>query len=949
MTQSVPKTESAQLTTAVSAVRFEYHREPLGTGEAAPRLSWTAATVALNWVQVAYELERQGGETTGRVESAESVLVAWPFTPLASREQARVRVRVWDNGGSLSSWSEWATVEAGLLSPADWTAQFIGPVRDEDLSKPEPAPMLRREFEVNGEVRQARLYITAQGVYEAEINGQRVGDHVLAPGWTSYHTRLRYQTYDVTNLLQEGENAIGAMLADGWYRGRLGFGGGVRNIYGDKLALLAQLEITYADGRTERIRSDESWRWASGPILAADLYDGETYDARLEQPGWSSAGFDGPDWMPVQTVEREFSTLVAPEGPPVRRIQRLSPVSITTSPSGKTLVDFGQNLVGWVRFSVTGEAGQTITLRHAEVLEHGELGTRPLRYAAATDHYTLKGGGPETWEPQFTFHGFRYVEVSGWPGELRSADLQAVVVHSDLQRTGWFECSDPLVNKLHENVVWGMRGNFLDVPTDCPQRDERLGWTGDIQVFAPTASFLYDVRGFLSSWLTDLAADQDASGAVPAVVPQVLPTTLAAAAWGDAATVVPWVLYQRYGDKRVLARQYPSMKAWVEYIRGRTGETLLWNQDFQFGDWLDPVAPPTNPGGGRTLPGVVATAYFVRSAELLGLTAGVLGRKDDEAQYLALAAHVREAFNREYVTPSGSVLSDSSTAYALALEFALLPRPEQRGKAARRLRALVRENGYQISTGFVGTPLICDALTHAGELDAAYHLLMGRECPSWLYPVTMGATTVWERWDSMLPDGSINPGEMTSFNHYALGAIADWLHRTVAGLAPAEPGYGRLTIQPLPGGGLTHAQARHLTPYGEASCAWKVQGGHLVVDVVVPPNTTADVILPGWIEARTVGSGRHPFQVAFDATGSDVSPLTLDSDFDAVMQHPQIWAELQRTVGEHSPDHLPMFRRSVQSSLSGSCLRNAIWGVPHREELLAKLEAALAQQPAHVR
>ena len=403
-----------------------------------------------------------------------------------------MRVRAWDDGGQPTDWSEPATVEAGLLAAGDWQARFVSPDWDEDLSAPQPGPLLRHEFDVRPGVLAARLYVTALGVYEAQVNGTVAGDHVMAPGWTSYGHRLRYQTFDVTHLLHEGRNALGVMLGDGWYRGRLGYGGGRRNIYGDRLALLAQLEIDYADGTTERVVTDQTWRAARGPITGSDIYDGESYDARLERPGWAAPGFDDRDWPAVTCLERDLATLVAPSGPPVRRTETVRPVEISTSPTGRTLVDFGQNLVGRLRINVQGPSGQTITLRHAEVLEGGELCTRTLRSALATDCYTLRGGGPETWEPRFTFHGFRYAEVEGWPGTLTAGDIWAVVCHSDLERTGWFECSDPLLNRLHENVVWSMRGNFLDVPTDCPQRDERLGWTGDIQVFSPTACFLYD-------------------------------------------------------------------------------------------------------------------------------------------------------------------------------------------------------------------------------------------------------------------------------------------------------------------------------------------------------------------------------------------------------------------------------------------------------------------------
>ncbi|MCU0520278.1 MAG: glycoside hydrolase family 78 protein [Anaerolineae bacterium] len=879
MTLSDSALPSASPQTRVVRVRFEHLHEMLGIGTPRPRLSWQVETTSVGWMQSAYEIEAVTSSgallgRTGRVASPESVLVAWPFAPLSSRQRVAVRVRVWDDAGQASAWSDPAPAEVGLLEPGDWKAQAIRPDWDDDLALPQPGPLLRKAFTLRQGVRRARLYVTALGLYEAHLNGCVVGDHVMAPGWTSYRHRLRYQTFDVTGLLHEGGNAIGAMLGEGWFRGRMGFAGAKPAIYGDRIALIAQLEIDYADGTTECLATDETWRACRGPILANDIYDGEEVDARLEQPGWSGPDFDDSAWAGVKEVAWDFATLFAPLGPPVRRIELVAPQRIFQAPSGKTLVDFGQNLVGRLRIAVRGPAGHTITLRHAEVLEHGELGTRPLRHAKATDRYTLRGGTTaETWEPRFTFHGFRYAEVEGWPGEPQPDDIRAVVCHSDMERTGWFGCSEPLINRLHENVVWSMRGNFLDIPTDCPQRDERLGWTGDIQVFSPTATFLFDSAGFLSSWLADLAADQTPAGIVPFFVPDITEGRVhPAAAWGDAAVVVPWVLYQRFGDAKILADQFDSMAAWVDLIERTAGERRLWDQGFQFGDWLDPAAPPDKPAAARTPAFIVATAYFARSAEILGEVARVLGREGAAERYLALAREVREAFNREYVTPSGRVLSDASTAYALALAFALLPDSSQRKHAAERLVELVAAEDYRISTGFVGTPLMCDALCSEGHLDTAYRLLTQRECPSWLYPVTMGATTIWERWDSMLSDGSINPGEMTSFNHYALGAVADWLHRTVAGLAPGSPGYRTLVLQPRPGGGLTYAAARHITPYGPAACSWRLSGpdsASITVEVVVPPNTTARVLLsgrrlPGRADAPfEVGSGRHTWTYAY--------------------------------------------------------------------------------------
>ena len=944
MTQPNTARAGALPTLAVAQVRFEHLPDPLGIGVDRPRLSWMISTTAKNWRQAAYELQaatadEQPRGQTGRVESAESVLVPWPFAPLRSRERLVMRVRVWGQDGSTSDWSRPARVEAGLLQPADWTAAFITPDWDEDTSRANPGPLLRREFEVRAGVRQARLYISALGLYEAQLNGAPLGDQVLAPGWTSYHHRLRYQTFDVTSALRMGANALGVMLGDGWYRGRLGFGGGQRNIYGDRLAVLAQLEIEYDDGSTQRVVSEEAWRATAGPILASDIYDGETYDARQERPGWSSANFIEDDWLGVRRVERDPVTLVAPDGPPVRATQLLTPVAITRSPSGCTLVDFGQNLVGVLRLTVSGPAGQTITLRHAEVLENGELCTRPLRHAKATDRYSLRGGGPETWAPRFTFHGFRYVEVDGWPGELKTSDLSAVVLHSDLERAGWFACSDPLVNQLHQNIVWSMRGNFLDVPTDCPQRDERLGWTGDIQVFSPTAAFLYDVAGFLSSWLRDLAAEQAAAGGrVPFFVPNVMPGPSApAAAWGDAAVIVPWVLYQRYGDRGILETQFESMRAWVDVIAGQAGERHLWESGLQFGDWLDPSAPPESPADARTSPHIVATAYLARSAELVGQAAQVLGREAQAARYLALAAQVRAAFCQAYVTPHGRLMSDAPTAYALALGFDLIDNAGQRQLAGRRLAQLVRAGGYRIRTGFVGTPLMCDALCRAGEIEAAYRLLLQRDCPSWLYPVTMGATSIWERWDSLLPDGSVNPGEMTSFNHYALGAVADWLQRVVGGLAPAAPGYRKLLIEPRPGGGLTSAAARHQTPYGLAACAWRIAAGTITVEIDVPANTSASVRLPGQAgEAFEVGAGHYQWSYPYAHARADPPAVTLDTSLDDLIDNAGAYQRVMAVFAAHNPEF-----PSRLNGENGLSLRQAAELNPRAEELLARLQTVL--------
>jgi alpha-L-rhamnosidase len=852
-------------------VSFEHLTDGLGIGVPAPRLSWTLPVGTGR--QEAYELELDRSGTvhrTGRVESPEQVLVPWPGEPLTSRERVTVRVRVWaPDTHAPSPWSEPAAVEAGLLDPADWQAVPVGAGWDEDPEAERRPARVRKDFRLDRPVAHARLYVTAHGLYEVEINGRQVGDDTLAPGWTVYPHRLRYRTHDVTGHLAGGPNVIGAWLADGWYRGKYGFDGGTRNIYGTDQSLLAQLEVTYDDGTTLVVATNGTWKAAPGPILTSGLYEGETFDARLHDPDWAKPGATGAGWTPVRVHARDPRTLVAPQAPPVRCTQEMTPVRATRKDDGRHLVDFGQNLVGRLRVTVDGPAGTTVTLRHAEILQDGELATRPLREAHATDTLILSGDGPVTWEPRFTLHGFRYAEITGWPGELAEQAVTARVYHTDMRRTGWFECSDPLVNRLHENVVWSMRGNFVDIPTDCPQRDERLGWTGDIQVFAPTASFLHDCAGMLDSWLTDVALEQLPDGTVPWYVPVIPGAPMwtpiqPGAAWGDVATLTPWTLYQRCGDLGLLRRHYPMAKAWVDLVERLAGPGRLWDTGFQLGDWLDPAAPPDDPAAGRTDRYLVATAYFAHSARHLALAAHALGETADADRYGVLADEVAAAFRRRYVLPTGRMTSDSPTAYALGLAFDLVG-AELRRPAGDRLAELVIQDDTRIATGFVGTPLICDALTDTGHLDVAYRLLTQTDCPSWLYPVTMGATTIWERWDSLRPDGTLNPGGMTSFNHYALGAVADWLHRVVGGITATAPGYREISFRPRPGGGITWARTRHETPYGTASLSWELTATGLSARLTVPDGCRATAELPGRAPVA-LGPGEHVLETAGKST-----------------------------------------------------------------------------------
>lgn len=868
---------SGTSTVSLADLRVEYKENPLGIDTNIPRLSWQLRSEVRGTMQAAYQvrvalspddLNREGGLVwdSGKVVSQQSTQVVYSGQPLRSRQRYHWQVRIWNDADASSQWSEAAWWEMGLLSREDWEAQWIAPTIDRNPMKSTPAPMLRSKFELRGKIARARAYVTSLGFYEFRVNGQRVGDALFTPGWTSFDKRLQYQVYDVTSLLNDGANAVGAVLGDGWYR-RVPFNYYKQRNSGRPLAFLMQLEIVYEDARTEKIVSDLSWKTATGPILRSEIYNGELYDARLERDGWATASYDDHDWSRIKLAAPFRGALIATVSPPVRRIKALKPVRIQRTPRGETVVDMGQNIGGWVRLRVRGAAGKTVTLRHAEVLDReGNLYTESLRTAEPIVQYVLKGGGEETFEPHFTFQGFRYVAVEGYPGELTLESLTGIVVHSDMQPTGQFETSNALINQLHENIVWSLRGNYIDVPTDSPQRDERLGWTLDAQLFLNTAAFNMNVATLFTKWLGDLAADQKEDGAVPMEIPRAnrmkyklkelyagagressdnrLVELAGAPGYGDAATIVPWALYLQYGDVGILRAQYPSMADWVQYMENDAGEDNLWNPDPNLGDWLD-VGTTVNPTWvGSTAFDLMATAFYAHSVDILQRTATVLHKKHDSLRYSRLLEDIRGVFVERFVSEDGVVGEGTQTAYVLALDFDLLP-DALRSLAARHLAEDVRSRGH-LTTGIAGTQRLLTTLTRFGYNEEAYMLLNRREMPSWLYSVTKGATTIWERWDGIRPDGSFQTPAMNSFNHYALGAVGEWMYGVMGGIAidPAAAGYKHILIQPKPGGGLNSVAASHITPYGIVSVSWRIDKGTMYIEVAVPPNSRATVNLP---------------------------------------------------------------------------------------------------------
>lgn len=702
-----------------------------------------------------------------------------------------------------------------------------------------PAPYLRKEFNVTGPIRDARLYASARGLYEIYLDGKKVGDAYFRPGDTDYDKRIQYQAYDVTPLLKRGKHVLGIVVGEGWYSGHVGMFGSHK--YGDRSMGLAQLEITDAMGTKKVIATNRTWKASSGPILMNDLLNGVDYDARRELDGWSEPTYTPKGWTGVEVSPLGKVPLVAQPNESVRMLEEIKPQSIKQPTQGVYVFDLGQNMVGWAKLRVRGKAGEKITLRFAEMLnEDGTCYTTNMRGARALDTYICRGGKEEVFEPQFTFHGFRYVEVSGLSSKPNGNTITGVVVGSDSPRTGWFSCSNPMVNQLAHNIFWGQRGNYLEIPTDCPQRDERLGWMGDAQIFVRNATYNSDIAAFMTKWTQDVVDAQNADGAFPDFAPNVKERNTGAPAWGDAGVIVPWTIYQAYGDTRILQKHYKAMAKWISYIHDANPD-LIWRKRMgnNYGDWLNHDADMPRE--------VLATAYFAYDSHLMARIAEVLGKKGDAKKYQKLYRDVSAAFVKEFVSEDGTIKGDTQSCYVLALRFGLLPDSLRTAATKRLVDDIVTKRDTHLSTGFVGVGYLNPTLTENGQTDLAYKLLLNDTYPSWGYSIKYGATTIWERWDGWTKEKGFQDPGMNSFNHYSLGSVGQWMFGTIAGIDLLEPGYKRILIQPIPGGGLTWAKGAVDTINGRVETSWMIEDGKFILDVVIPTNTEAVIKLPGII------------------------------------------------------------------------------------------------------
>ncbi len=833
----------------VSGLRCEYLNNPLSVNVEKPRLSWVIKSGNRGMLQAAYqiivsdnllELKNNNGNLwdSGRVESGSSIQIEYAGKKQKSDSRYFWKVRIWDDNGNVSDYSESAFWGSGIITGSDWQGDWIGK-KENVVKDPGPSPYLRKEFSVNKPVKRAIVYSTARGVYELYLNGNRMGENIFSPEWTDYNKRIYYQTYDVTEMLIDGENCIGGILGDGWYSGRIGFKK-VRNNYGDQKSLLLLMSLEYEDGRKEIVLSDKSWKSSYGPILNSDMLLGENYDAQKELPGWNKAGFDDSSWNQADIMEKSNAVIQAQPCQPVKITEYIKPVNVSEPQKGIYVFDLGQNIAGFVRFKVKGIAGTKITIRHSEVLEKDKMiYTLNLRAAAATDTYILSGKGEEIFQPRFTFHGFRYVEVTGLPHKPGLETVTGCAINQALPVTGTFECSNSIVNKLTDNIMWSQRGNFISVPTDCPQRDERLGWTGDAQIFVGTAAYNMDIAAFFTKWMQDVEDAQSEEGAFKDTCPYIDGMgTDGAPAWGDAGVIIPWHLYLSYGDKRVLEKHYSAMEKWMDYIAGANPDMIRENRlNNNYGDWLNVQD--------RTLKILLATAYWAYDAELMSKISGITGREENKRKYSMLFDKIKAAFNEKFVKPDGRIMQNTQTSYLLALYMDLLPE-DKRESALQHLIGNIEKRGRHLTTGFVGVRHLNLVLSEMGKTGLAYHILQNTSYPSWGYTIKNGATSIWERWDGWTEEkGFQNPG-MNSFNHYSMGSVGEWLFRFAAGIDynPNNPGYKNIIIHPNPGGGMSFVKAEYNSIYGRIKSSWKLDGRIINLKIDIPANTTADIYLP---------------------------------------------------------------------------------------------------------
>lgn len=847
-------------------IMINYRKNPIGIDEK-PRFSWKLENGKQNVVQEEYQIQVVSKGTlvwdSGRVKSDQSVLVPYEGQKLDPMTHYQVQVCVWDNYGELGH--EQAYFETGLMMEENWKAKWI----THELPKEETAcPIFKKEFSIAKKVKSARLYATACGVYEACINGQKAGDLFMAPGWTSYHHRIQYQAYDITPLLMN-ENTIEITVGNGWYKGELGFDARPDH-YGDRTALLAMVRIEYEDGEVVFHGTDTDWDVVLGMLRFSEIYHGEISDYTLGEKFIGKAVLFGK--------ADEIGHIIAQESEPVRVTKRFSMPEKIITPKGEVVFDFGQNMAGLVELQLPELKEEKLVIRHAETLDKdGNFYTENLRTAKCTDTYIY---GDEqvgmTVIPHFTFHGFRYICVEGAGEKIEAGNFTACALHTDMPQTGNFTSDNELVNQLQSNIQWGQRGNFLDIPTDCPQRDERLGWTGDAQVFSGTASYNFNTALFFRKWLRDMAAETSAEWGVPHVVPNILGEQAGAAAWSDAATIIPWTLYQIFGDKEILAEQFPMMKAWTDYVHARVSENGLWQTGFQYGDWLalDIESGSTDRTGG-TDKYLVANAYYAYSVRIVRDAAQVLGYPEEEKEYGNLYQDIVEAINQEFITRTGRLVSETQTACVLMLYFDLV-KPKYRERILKTLTQNIGEHHNHLTTGFVGTPYLCHCLSENGEHGLADEIFMKEDFPGWLYAVKKGATTIWERWNSILENGDFDESGMNSLNHYAYGSIGSWLYEKVAGIQSMEPGYKKICIRPMLTKGMTEVSAEYESVYGTIKSAWSCKGGKICVDILIPANTTAVLCLPEKDEKLTVGSGSYHYEYETD-TYLEFDKYTMES------------------------------------------------------------------------